>query len=395
MELPLEGLRVLDFSQIVAGPSNSQMMADMGAEVIKVEKVGGGEFLRNTSYIYKNGESVSFLGLNRNKKSLAIDLSQPAGKEIIYKLAAKSDVVLENFRPGVLDRLALGYEALSRVNPGIVFCSISGYGPDGPYVDLPGQDLLVQGYGGMQSYIGDPDVPPVVVGGGFCDLTAGFLSAWGVMVALWHRQKTGVGQKVGVSLLDSSIVLQTNEANFYLNGSETPYRVKAGLFSMAPYGPYRTKDHYINVNATSLQRWRTLCRAMGVPELAEDPRYDTMAKRAAAREEVRAMLEQTLTQKTTAEWLRIFAEAGVLCGPIQDFDQVFTDPQVLRNKMVEEFEHPRAGKVRVVGIPVKLSRTPGTVRTPPPAVGQHTDELLQELGYSDEEITGLRAAKVV
>lgn len=395
MELPLEGLRVLDFSQIVAGPSNSQMMADMGAEVIKVEKVGGGEFLRNTSYIYKNGESVSFLGLNRNKKSLAIDLSQPAGKEIIYKLAAKSDVVLENFRPGVLDRLALGYEALSRVNPGIVFCSISGYGPDGPYVDLPGQDLLVQGYGGMQSYIGDPDVPPVVVGGGFCDLTAGFLSAWGVMVALWHRQKTGVGQKVGVSLLDSSIVLQTNEANFYLNGSETPYRVKAGLFSMAPYGPYRTKDHYINVNATSLQRWRTLCRAMGVPELAEDPRYDTMAKRAAAREEVRAVLEQTLTQKTTAEWLRIFAEAGVLCGPIQDFDQVFTDPQVLRNKMVEEFEHPRAGKVRVVGIPVKLSRTPGTVRTPPPAVGQHTDELLQELGYSDEEITGLRAAKVV
>lgn len=395
MELPLEGLRVLDFSQIVAGPSNSQMMADMGAEVIKVEKVGGGEFLRSTSYIYKNGESVSFLGLNRNKKSLAIDLSQPAGKEIIYKLAAKSDVVLENFRPGVLDRLALGYEALSRINPGIVFCSISGYGPDGPYVDLPGQDLLVQGYGGMQSYIGDPDVPPVVVGGGFCDLTAGFLSAWGVMVALWHRQKTGAGQKVGVSLLDSSIVLQTNEANFYLNGSETPYRVKAGLFSMAPYGPYRTKDHYINVNATSLQRWRTLCRAMGVPELAEDPRYDTMAKRAAAREEVRAALEQTLTQKTTAEWLRIFAEAGALCGPIQDFDQVFTDPQVLRNKMVEEFEHPRAGKVRVVGIPVKLSRTPGTVRTPPPAVGQHTDELLQELGYSDEEITGLRAAKVV
>ena len=373
----------------------SQMLGDMGAEIIKIERAGEGEFLRNTSYIFKGGESVSFLGLNRNKESLGIDLSKPEGKEIVYKLTKVSDVVLENFRPTVMDKLGLGYEHLAKINPGIVFCSISGYGQTGPYVDLPGQDLLVQGYGGMQSYIGDPDAPPVVVGGGILDLTCGFHAAYGIMVALWERQRSGEGQRIEMSLLDGALAVQTVDCNFFLNGSEVPYKVRSGHFSMSPYGAYRTKDHWINLNATSTARWTTLTTALGAPELTKDPRFDTLQKRVARRDEVRSVLEAILTTKDTEEWLKILGDAGVLCSPLHDLEQVFNDPQVHHNKMVEEFDHPKAGKVKVVGIPVKLSRTPGQVRTPPPAVGQHTDEILRSLGYTTEQIASLRAAKVV
>ena len=397
MSRPLDGIRVVDFTNVVAGPLCTQLLSDMGAEVIKVERVGEGDFLRKTSPEFVNGMSVSFMAFNRNKKSITVDTTQEKGREVAFKLVATADVVVENFRPGVMDRLGLGYEVLSKSNPRIIYCSISGYGQTGPYRRKAGQDLLVQGIAGVASLMGDPGGPPVTMAISVCDLSTAMLAAWGVTLAIVARDRFGVGQRVEANLLDSTLMMQSQDAVRYLNTGQLPMKVPISTANpkSSPNGVFKTQDGYITINATSYERWTRLTGALGLQQLTDDERYNTLAKRAARTNEVRDLLEEVLAQKTNEEWLPILEKWDVLCSPIRTYDQVFTDPQVAHNNMVVTLQHPTVGEVRVLGVPVKLSATPGSVDTPPPDLGQHTDELLESVGYRREDIEAMRRDKTV
>jgi crotonobetainyl-CoA:carnitine CoA-transferase CaiB-like acyl-CoA transferase len=390
---PLEGLVVADFSGLAQGPFATQMMGDMGAEIIKIEPPKG-DWMRNWSMmnLFLNGEGASFLSFNRNKRSIALDLKHPRGKEVALRLIGASDVVVENFRPGVMERLGLGYETLAEQFPRVIYCASSGWGQTGPYVTRPGQDLLVQAVAGVGFMNGNADDPPIGSAVGIADFTAGFHIVYGVLAALYGRERTGKGQRVDVSLLNSILNLHIQELSLYLNGAGLPVRSNSNIPSPylgAPYGFYETKDGYIAIAMNALNK---LAALVGIPGYEDNPESQIME----GRDEVRADFAKGFLKKTTQEWLDILLPEDIWCSQVNDYAAVEQDPQIAENEMIVEWDHPKAGKVRGIGQAVKFSGTPGEITRHAPLLGEHTIELLKQYGgYGDEEIQELLAEGVV
>lgn len=395
MKKALGGIKVLDLSRALAGPYCTMMLADMGAEVIKVEMPGTGDDSRAWGPPFVEGESAYFMSINRNKKSITLDMKGSKAIEIIMKLIKGSDVLVENFRPGAMERLGLAYQQVKAMNPRLVYCSISGFGQNGPYRMLPGFDQVLQGMGGLMSITGEPDGPPVKVGVPIADITAGMFAAYGIAIALFTREKTGSGQMVDISLLDSQVALLTYRAGSFFASGEIPKRIGSGHPVIVPYQAFKARDVYINIAVGNDQLWGKFCKAVGLEGIVNDPRFATNAKRVQNRDEVVKAVGDLIATKNGEEWLKILTEAGIPCGPIYTVDKIFSDPQVIHRQMVTELHHPKAGTIKVTGNPVKLSDTPGEPSVAPPLLGQHTQEVLEGLGYSAKEIEELKQAKLI
>jgi crotonobetainyl-CoA:carnitine CoA-transferase CaiB-like acyl-CoA transferase len=394
--LALEGLRVLDLSQVMAGPFCAQILGDLGADVIKVEPPGAGDQARRAMGFRMRGEdTAAFLAVNRNKRSVALDLKDEAQNAAFRRLAATADVVLENFRPGVTDRLGIGYETLSAENPGLIYASISGFGQTGPSARRPGYDLIAQGMSGVMSVTGDPGDDPVKCGIPIGDLSAGLFCAVAILTAYVARAKTGRGQRIDTSLFEGALALSIWETAELWATGRVPQALGSAHRLTAPYQALRTRDGHITVAGNNDRLWRRLCAAVGREDLADDPRFATNDDRMANRPALEAELEAALAERNTAEWVDVLLEAGVPAGPINDYRQVFEDPHTHAREMVVEMEHPVEGTVRALGIPVKLSDTPGRIRRPAPLLGEHTAEVLGELGRSNDEIEELARRGVV
>jgi crotonobetainyl-CoA:carnitine CoA-transferase CaiB-like acyl-CoA transferase len=387
---PLEGLLVVDLTRALAGPYCTMMLADLGARVVKIESPEGGDDTRGWGPPFLGGESAYFLSVNRNKESVTLNLKHPEGIQVLHRLLGRADVLVENFRPGVMDRLGLGYRELHGRYPRLVYCSISGFGQDGPYREKPAYDLILQGMGGIMGITGEEDGPPVKVGVAIADIAAGMFAAYGILAALWARERTGRGQLVDVALLDGQVAWLTYAAANYFATGEDPKRMGSAHPNLAPYQAFRTRDGYLNVAVGSEAIWQRFCEVVD-PSLRDDPRFRTNADRVRNRAALTPLLEARFREKTTAQWRDLLDQAGVPNGPIYRISEVFRDPQTLHRQMKVTLAHPTAGEVTVTGVPVKLSDTPGDVRTPPPLLGQHTEAVLAELGYRPEEVARLRA----
>ncbi len=395
MVRPLESIIILDLSRALAGPSCTMMLADMGAEIIKLEMPGRGDDSRSWGPPFVEGESAYFMSVNRNKKSITLNLKSEKSKEIIEKLIKKADVIVENFRPGTMDKLGLSYENVTELNPEIIYASISGFGQDGPYRLLPGFDQVIQGMGGLMSVTGEPGGPPVKVGVAVADIAGGMFAAYGIMIALFNRQRTGKGQMIDVSLLDSQVAWLTYRAGSFFASGEIPQPLGSGHPNIVPYQAFKANDTYVNIAAGNDQLWQKFCSAVGLEDIVENPKYSTNAKRVENRNELVNIISNIVSSKNAQEWLDILTKAGVPCGPIYTMDEIFTDPQVLHRNMVKDLDHLKAGKIKVTGVPVKFSATPGEILTPPPVLGQNTKEILLELGYSDNDIEKFYQEKVI
>lgn len=391
---PLKDIRVIDFSHLMAGPWASQKLGDMGADVIKIERPRTGEYQRSyfiaDSYFGEDG--AGFVSLNRNKRSLTVDLRTQQGRELVYELVKAADIVLENFRPGVMEKLQLGYEELSEVNSSIVYCRACGYGTKGPLVDWPGQDLLVQSMVGMLWQTGVRGGPPTPAPTFIADAMTGQEMAFAVLAALHHREKTGEGQYVEVNMLHSTMQLLTQELTAFLNSGrifERDEDVPGHPMLAAPYGVYETKDGYI---ALAMNPLPDLGEILGLPQLE---RYTTPKSAFDDKAQITDLIKQRLLKRTTEEWLLVMHERGVWCGSVLTYKELVEHPQIAENDMVTTVHHPQAGKIRLVNIPAKLSKTPGSIRLPPPAIGEHNEEILREMGLTDERIERLREEGIV
>ena len=393
--LPLSGMVVLDLSQILAGPVCGMMLADMGADVIKVEKPDGGDDNRRAGPPFISGQGAGFMAANRNKRSLALNLRDDEGRQVFEKLLERADVVVENFRPGVMDRLDIGYERLSNLKPSLIYCSISGHGGTGPYRNRGGFDLIAQGMSGLMSITGVPDGPPVKVGVPITDISAGILAANGVLCAYIHAQKTGQGQLVDTSLLEAGIAYTIWESSGYFADGDIPGPLGSAHRVLAPYQALRTRDGYINIGAANQRTWEQLCRAIGHEELIEDQRFKEPGDRKAREDELAALLEETFGRESTVYWLDALEKVGMVAGPINDVSQVYKDPQVIAREMMVDLEDPDFGTLHNIGIPVKLSATPGRIRRRAPMLGEHTWEILTESGFPEKEIKELVESGVV
>jgi formyl-CoA transferase len=392
MTLALENLTVIDLTQVMAGPFCCQLLGDLGADVIKVEPPGRGDATREaTGNRLPHGESAAFLAVNRNKRSIAIDLRTENGRAAFRRLAATADVVVESFRPGVAKRLGVDYETLRQDNEQLVYASISGFGQTGPYASRPGYDLIAQAMSGIMSVTGDPDGPPTKSGIPVADLSAGMLCTIGILSACLARAVTGRGQAVDTSLYDAALAMSVWETAELWATGKAPRRLGSAHRVNAPYEAFPTRDGYLTIGANNARLWDRLCAVLDRPDLPADPRFasndDRVRNRAALKEELAA----TLSTRDTAEWVELLLGAGVPAGPIRDYAQSCADPHTLAREMVVELDHPVEGRVRALGIPVKLSDTQGSIRRIPPGLGQHTDEILRAAGYSDTEIAALRA----
>lgn len=393
--LSLDGIRVLDLSRVLAGPFCGMLLADMGADVIKVEDTGTGDESR-TWPPHKDGEAAAYLVINRNKRDITLDLKTAEGVDILKKLAARADVLIENFRTGTMESFGLGYDVLSALNPGLVYCSVSAFGRTGPRKDGAGYEALMQAFSGIMSITGEPDGPPGRCGVSFLDLTTGIICAFGVVNALLHRQRTGLGQRVDGSLLETAVALLNYHAEGYLLTGAIPKPLGSSHPSLSPYRNFRCCDgQWIFVAGANDRFWQRLVHALGLDWMATDPRFAVNIERVKHRKELEAELERAIAGYDREPLLKLLDEAGVPATPVNTVDQVMNDPQTAARQMIERVVHPRLGEIPVVGTPVKFSRMRPGVRSPAPLQGQHTDEVLAEWGYSSEEIAGLRAKKVI
>jgi formyl-CoA transferase/CoA:oxalate CoA-transferase len=393
MQSPLEGVKILDLSHALAGPFCSTMLADYGAQVIKIEPPGLGDIARAWGSPLPGGETDYFVSLHRNKQGMVLDLKNPQGKETFLRLVEHCDVVLENYRVGALARLGLDYETARRRNPGIIYCSISGFGQDGPYRDRPALDLILQAESGMISVTGEADGHGARAGVSIADLTAGMNAAFGIMLALRAKEKSGIGQAIDVSMMEGQLALLGTMIGNYCATGEIPKPMGTAYKALLPYQTFRTKTRDLALAVGSEKLWKTFCPVIGCPELAEDPRFRSNGDRNRNRAALIERLQQAFLTRSYEEWETLLARNGIPVGAINDLAQVVDHAQVKSRGSLIEIEHPRAGKLRVVGVPVRLSQTPGAVRTPSPALGEHTAEVLGELlGLAPREIDALRTA---
>jgi formyl-CoA transferase len=384
------GIRVLDLSRVLAGPYCTMMLGDLGADVIKIESPEGDD-TRRWGPPYQGSESAYYLCCNRNKRSVVLDLSTADGQAIARELALRSHVLVENFRPGTAERWGLGYEELSRVNPGVVYCSISGYGRTGPLAHLPGYDYVMQGVGGVMSITGEPDGPPMKVGVAIVDLTAGMLALSAILAALRVRDMTGRGQYIDMALFDCHLAWLANVGSNYLVSGEVPARYGNSHPNIVPYQTFRTSDGWVVVAVGNDRQWRRFCSAIGQTHLLDDPRFDTNAQRVAHRHVLVPMLEQVFLTKSTQEWLSVLLAGDVPAGPVNTVDKALEGEQAKARNMVQAVAHPVIGPVKMVASPLKLGGTPPAIRRHPPMLGEHTDEVLREvLDLSETELALLR-----
>lgn len=394
---PLTGLKVLDLSRVLAGPYCSMALGDMGAEIVKVEHPDGGDDTRRFGPPFVEGVSTYYLAINRNKRSVTLNLKHPDAKRILWQLIDEADVLLENFRPGALDRLGFDYAACSARNPRLVYCSISAFGHKGlpEWTKRPGYDVIMQGMGGIPSLTGPVDAGPHKVGASIADVVSGMYATQGILLALFARERTGRGQHVDVAMLDGQVSLLTYLATAQLNTGVTPGRLGNRHLSVAPYSTFAAKDGHLNLAVANQKLWKRFCELLARPDLHADPRFATNATRVEHNEALEAEIAPALAEKTVEAWLAAFEAAGIPAGPVLRVDQVLAHPQLAARDMIVEMAHPTAGAVRATGVPLQLSETPGRARTAPPELGADTDAVLGELGYSAERIAALRGAGAI
>jgi crotonobetainyl-CoA:carnitine CoA-transferase CaiB-like acyl-CoA transferase len=389
---PLDGITVLDLTRVLSGPYCTMLLADMGARVIKIEQPGKGDDTRAWGPPFLEGESAYFLSINRNKESVTLDFKHPEGRRLLEQLIAKSDVVVENFRPGTLAKLGLDYKALAPQHPRVIYCSISGFGQTGPRAKEAGYDAVMQGEGGLMSITGDPAGPGFRLGVAIADVTSGMFAAYGVAMALFARERTGRGQEVDLAMLDTVAALLTYQAGNYFASGKVPARLGNRHPSIVPYETFSASDGDFVLAVGNDDQWRRFC---AVAELPEDPRFATNRQRVTNYDAVRPFIADRLRTEPRQHWIDRLNAAGVPCGSVRSLQELFADPQIQARQMVAEIEHATIGALRVLGLPVKLSDTPGAVRTPPPRLGEHTDAVLHDFGFSDDAIADFRRQKVI
>ena len=390
---PLDGITVLDLTRVLSGPYCTMLLADMGARVIKVEQPGKGDDTRAWGPPFLEGESAYFLSINRNKESVTLDFKHPEGRALLEQLIAKADVLVENFRPGTLTRLGLDYETLSQRYPRLIYCSISGFGHTGPRWKQPGYDAIMQAEGGLMSITGTADGPPVRLGVAIVDIISGMFAAYGVAMALLARERTGRGQEVDLGMLDATVALLTYQAGNYFASGKVPARLGNRHPSIVPYETFTASDGEFVLAVGNDEQWRRFCT---IAELPDDERFATNRQRVSDYDALRPFVADRLRQRPRQHWIDALTNAGVPCGSVRNFEELFADPQLAAREMIAMVEHATIGPLRALGVPVKLSETPGAVRTPPPTLGQHTDTVLRDdLGFSADAIAALRRQQVI
>ncbi len=393
---PLAGIKVLDLTRVLAGPYCTMFLGDLGAEVVKIEQPEVGDDTRAWGPPFVGGESAYFLCINRNKKSVTLDLKSNQAVGLLRRLAEGADVLVENFRPGTMERLGLGERELRAVNPRLIYASLSGFGADGPMKDWPGYDLIIQAWGGLMSVTGMPDGEPTKVGVAIVDIVAGLMLGKAILAALFARERTGVGQKLETSLLEAEVACLINAGSNYLVGGVVPGRWGNAHPNIVPYQSFKSRDSYLVIGVAGEAIWRRFCQAIGMAGLADDPRFARNPQRVEHRGELIDILTEIFLQRDTAAWMTLLIGAGVPCAPVQTIDQVFLAPQVIAREMVVQVPHPTAGTIRMAGLPVKFSGTPASIRLAPPLLGQHTAEVLRSwLKLDDSAIDDLKSKGVI
>ena len=392
---PLDGIRVVDLSRILAGPYCSMLLSDFGAEIVKIENPDKGDDTRAYGPPFLDGESVYFLSVNRGKKSLTLNLKTPEAREILARLIQRSDVLLENFRRDFLPSIGLGYEDVAKLNPKIIYASVTGYGHTGPWANRPGYDLAVQGQGGIMSLTGDPDGPPYKTGTSLADITAGIYATLGILLALQARQRTGKGQKVDVSLLDGQISFLTYQAGIYFGTGNSPTRKGNQHPTIVPYETFKGSDRYFNLAVGNDRLWGQFCDLIGRADLKTDKKFATNPGRVSNHDALYPILQKIFAGKTADDWLALFEKSGIPCGAIYSVGEALEHPQVRAREMVVERPHPRLKSVKMTGVPLKLSATPGEAGSAPPLLGQHTEEVLRGLGYDADQCAEFKRRGVI
>lgn len=395
-EKALADIRIIDLSRVLAGPYCTMMLADYGAEVIKIEQPGQGDGTRQWGPPWVGDQSAYFLSVNRNKKSITLNLKSAAGQTILKKLARESDVLIENFKPGTVKRLGIDYQTLSQENPGLIYCAITGYGQTGPYRDRPGYDFMIQAQGGIMSITGPATGEPYKVGVAIVDITAGLFAAGAILTALHHRHQSGQGQYIDIALLDAQVAWLANVAHNYFASGQTPQRYGNAHPNIVPYETFSTADGYVAIAIGTDSQYHRFCDVTGRPDLWEDGRFQTNAGRVAHRAELIPMLQALARTRTTGEWINLLVDANIPVAPINDIPTILDDPQIKARQMVQEVEHATVGPIQLLGPVAKLSQTPAEIHSAPPTLGADTEAILHnQLGYSSEQIADLRKNGVI